>query len=150
VASVLQPIFTARSTKAYKRSYASRGSRFCAPESKIYSPIFWDITPVVHWKSADVSEEHVASIFRSQHELWLLPDSCWFLACFTLEHWRWRQNVPETLVYFKRNARRYIPEDRILHTHCSENLKSYKTKDIFLCRLQPNCWQRWVEPKSVY
>jgi hypothetical protein len=28
------------------------------------SPIFWDIMPVLHLKSTDVSEEHVAYIFR--------------------------------------------------------------------------------------
>jgi hypothetical protein len=26
--------------------------------------IFWDIISVVHWKSTDVSDEHVASVFR--------------------------------------------------------------------------------------
>jgi hypothetical protein len=50
---------------------------------------------VVHWESADVSEEHVASIFRNQHEteLWLLPASRWLLAWLTLRLWRWRWHI---------------------------------------------------------
>jgi hypothetical protein len=32
----------------------------------------------------------------------------------------------ETPVDFQQTTRRYTPEDRTLHNHCSENLKSYK------------------------
>jgi hypothetical protein len=32
----------------------------------------------------------------------------------------------ETSVDFQRTTRRYIPEDRTLHNHRCENLKSYK------------------------
>jgi hypothetical protein len=31
----------------------------------------------------------------------------------------------KTLVDFQRTTLRYIPEDRALHNHCCENLKSY-------------------------
>jgi hypothetical protein len=39
----------------------------------------------VGWKSPDVSEENIC----------LLPPSCWFLACLTLEPERWKRNVHE-------------------------------------------------------
>jgi hypothetical protein len=49
--------------------------------------IFWMLYRVVWWKSADVSEEQIASIFRVEDEAKqtsmkqsLLPASCWFLA----------------------------------------------------------------------
>jgi hypothetical protein len=32
----------------------------------------------------------------------------------------------ETLVDFQQTTQCYIPEDRSLHNHCCENLKSYK------------------------
>jgi hypothetical protein len=34
--------------------------------------------------------------------------------------------ISETSVGFQRTTRRYIPEDRTLHKHYCENLKSYK------------------------
>jgi hypothetical protein len=57
--------------------------------------------------------------------LWLLPASCWFLAWFILQPWRWRQHVPpKLLLTFKRTTRRYIPEYRTFHDHRYEVLKS--------------------------
>jgi hypothetical protein len=36
----------------------------------------------------------------------------------------------ETLLDFQQTTRRYIPEDRTIHNHCSENLKSYITGHV--------------------
>jgi hypothetical protein len=41
------------------------------------------------------------------------------------------QNV-DTPVDFQRTAKRYIPEDRILHKYPSDNLKSYIMLRLFL------------------
>jgi hypothetical protein len=69
---------------------------------------------VIYWKSTDVSEEHVTSMFRvkelakkrtSMKQACLLPAShwflasllhvfCWFLACLVPQPWRWRRPVP--------------------------------------------------------
>jgi hypothetical protein len=53
------------------------------------SSVFWDITPWVRWKSTDVPEEHIASIFRVEEQA--------------------KQETSMT-------ARRYIPEDTTLQT----------------------------------
>jgi hypothetical protein len=55
---------------------------------------------VVCWKSTDVSEEYVASIFRAKEyakqetssAYHMLP--CWFLAWLILWRWRWKLCVP--------------------------------------------------------
>jgi hypothetical protein len=56
-------------------------------------------------------------ISQSRNQLLLLPPTRWFLAWLNLRPWRWRR--------FKRTTRRYIPEDRTLHNHGCENLRSY-------------------------
>jgi hypothetical protein len=54
--------------------------------------IFWDIKYVALWKSTDVSEEHIASIFRAEPACHLL--SLCFLVRLILRRWRWRRNPP--------------------------------------------------------
>jgi hypothetical protein len=49
-----------------------------------------------------------------------------FLVWLTLRSWRWRRCSSETSVDFQRTTQHYIPEDRTLHNHRWENLKSYK------------------------
>jgi hypothetical protein len=51
--------------------------------------------------------------------------SCWFLARIIFRPWRWRRCSSETSVDFQRTTQRYTPEDRTLHNHRCENLKSY-------------------------
>jgi hypothetical protein len=41
----------------------------------------------------------------------------------------------ETLVDFQRTTLCYIPEDRAVHNHCCENLKSYKLNTI-RCKIE--------------
>jgi hypothetical protein len=64
--------------------------------------------------------------------LCLLPASCWFLALpyfFTLKMEALCSS--EMSLDFQQTAQHYIPEDRTLPNHCSENLKSYKIISIF-------------------
>jgi hypothetical protein len=67
---------------------------------------------IEHWKSTDVSKEHITSIFRAFH-----------LLSSTLK----MESIcsSETLVDFQRTTRRYIPQDSTLHNHRCENLKLY-------------------------
>jgi hypothetical protein len=55
--------------------------------------------------STDISEEHIASVFRVKEKA-----------------------EQEMSVAFQRNTRRYIPEDSNLHDHRCENFKSYISK----------------------
>jgi hypothetical protein len=50
--------------------------------------------------------------------------SVWFLPLLTLQTWRWRQYIPEKC--WLTFSRLYVPEDRTLHNHRYENLKSYR------------------------
>jgi hypothetical protein len=60
--------------------------------------IFWDIKPCSLLKVSQcfggTCHLHVQGQRINQAELWLLPPSCWFLACLTLQPWRWRRHVP--------------------------------------------------------
>jgi hypothetical protein len=83
----------------------------------LYSPIKYR---VAHWKSTDVSEEHVATGSK-QRPLQIV-------ATYS----------SETSVDFRRITRRYIPEDRAVHNHRYENLNSYKaylTSALHGCRM---------------
>jgi hypothetical protein len=52
--------------------------------------------------------------------------ACWFLAELTYSTLKMEAMCPsETSVDTQRTTRRYIPEDRTIHNHCCENLKSY-------------------------
>jgi hypothetical protein len=84
----------------------------------------------------DISEEHIASIFRvekyprarNQREQ---VAAGWFLAhgyFSTLKMVETRSS--ETSVH-KRSTRRHIPKDGIIHSHCSEILKSYIMSILF-------------------
>jgi hypothetical protein len=100
------------------------------------SSVFWIIIHVGHWKSTDVSEEHVASIF-SIEELPLLPASGWFLASLTLWPVRMQLKCPsKMLVVFQWSTWHYILEDRILHYDYCESLKSYLFEPYTLQTLQ--------------
>jgi hypothetical protein len=54
----------------------------------------------------------------------VLSASCLFLASLTLYPWRWKWYSSETSVDFHWTTRRYISEDRTLHSYCCENLQS--------------------------
>jgi hypothetical protein len=51
---------------------------------------------VVHWKSTDVSGEHIVSIFRNEEakHLCFLPTSHWILPWIILSPQKWRRYVP--------------------------------------------------------
>jgi hypothetical protein len=91
------------------------------------------------WKLTDVSEEYIASIFRveskprkipawsrQQADFCLLPASCWYLPWLILSPSKWSRHVPSKC---RLTARRYIPEDRTLHSHCCENFKCNRNID---------------------
>jgi hypothetical protein len=80
--------------------------------------IFWDITPC----SPLNGNRSFGGACRLQNPLCLLPASSWFLAWFILRPWTCSS---ETSADFQRTKRHYIAEDRCLHNHRYENLKSY-------------------------
>jgi hypothetical protein len=109
----------------------------------------WISHHVVHRNPTDVSEEHVASIFRNQHEA-----DCYQLhAGFLLSLRTLKMAVicySEMSADFQRDSPRYIPEDETPCNHYSENLKYYKIEGILLRRLQPNyCHRDGSSLKSV-
>jgi hypothetical protein len=57
------------------------------------SSVFWVWHHVVCWKSADILR-NMSPPLRLGSELWLLPASCWFLACRTFQPCWWRCRVP--------------------------------------------------------
>jgi hypothetical protein len=62
---------------------------------------------VVCWKLTEVSEEHIASIFRQNTKSKKISQS--------REHpWSRRWNIPDSPVDFQQTTWRYIPEDRAL------------------------------------
>jgi hypothetical protein len=75
--------------------------------------------------STDVSEEHIASVFRILIATCLLAER--ISSALKME----AICSSETSVDTQRTTRRYIPEDGTLHNHRCENLKSYNL--IFLC-----------------
>jgi hypothetical protein len=76
------------------------------------SSIYWDITPCSPLKANDVSEEYVAPIFRDLFATYFLLFPC---LAYSLTLNIEEIYSSETLVYFQRTTRVYIPEDRILH-----------------------------------
>jgi hypothetical protein len=91
------------------------------------------------WKLTDVWEEYIAYIFRAeskpnkkpawsrqQADFCLLPASCWYLPWLILSPWKLGRHVPSKCLL---TSRRYIPEDRTLHSHRCENLKSNRSID---------------------
>jgi hypothetical protein len=72
---------------------------------------------VVHWVSTDVSEVHIASIFRVESSCHLL--SCWFLAQVIFSTLKVEAICSsETSVDTQQAARRYVPEDGTLQQSC--------------------------------
>jgi hypothetical protein len=73
----------------------------------------------------DLSEEHVASIFKSEEQachLFLL----WFLAWLIFSTLKMGATCSsEKSVKFQPTTRRYITKDTTLHNHRCENLKAY-------------------------
>jgi hypothetical protein len=53
----------------------------------------------------------------------ITPCSRWILVLLFHRPWRWRHCVPTKRL--QRTTRLYTPEDRTLHNHCCEKLKSY-------------------------
>jgi hypothetical protein len=68
--------------------------------------VFWDITPY-HWKSPDVSEEHVTFIFSVCATCFMLAPCLAYSSILKME----AACYSETLVDFQRTTRRYIAED---------------------------------------
>jgi hypothetical protein len=88
------------------------------------SSVFWDILPCSPLNVTDVSEEHVASIFRTEEGLCLLFAPSWCLAWLILRTWRWKRHAPpKRLSVLQWSVKHYISEDRSVHNHRSENLK---------------------------
>jgi hypothetical protein len=81
-----------------------------------YGSLFWDITPC-NLKSIDVSEEHVAELLAS----YMLLVFCLAYSSILMME----TCSSETSVDTQRTIWRYIPEDRTLHNHSCENIKSY-------------------------
>jgi hypothetical protein len=82
--------------------------------------IFWDKTPCSTLDSIDVSEEHVSSIFMSKSKT--KKERAW-------NSWQEQPGSGD----FQRTTRRYILDDRTLHAHRCENLKSKINKTPFHC-----------------
>jgi hypothetical protein len=57
---------------------------------------------------------------------------CWFLAWFTLQPWKWKWHILGIVGWFPRTTLLYIPEDRNLHNHWYENLKSHASSFLSL------------------
>jgi hypothetical protein len=89
-------------------------------ECMIHEEISSGIWRIVRWKSADVSEEHVTSIFKGQR---ISQARNQLEKGVKLEMEATCSS--ETSADFQRTTRRYIPEDTItLHSHLSESVKS--------------------------
>jgi hypothetical protein len=92
--------------------------------------VFWDVAPCV--LQIDVSEECVASIYRveeirERRKVCLLPPNTFPRSRISFTLKMEATHSSETSVYNK-PTRRQIPEDCILHSHRSGNLKSCSCK----------------------
>jgi hypothetical protein len=106
------PSCTASAWLSVDFNSSSGGSRllFSGATNSIFlkmSPIFWDIKPC--------SKQS------------LLPASRWLLAWLILRHWSWGDMLLRNVNWLSTDYTALYPEDRTLHNHCSENLKSYLT-----------------------
>jgi hypothetical protein len=84
------------------------------------SSVFWDITLCSHWKSANILKEHIQVTSRA------LLHSGFGLGLF-FNPGDLGDMFLCNVVDFQQTTWHYIPEDRTLHNHCCENLKSHKT-----------------------
>jgi hypothetical protein len=91
---------------------------------RISSSTFFNITPCSPLKFNRLLEEHVA--FMALLAACFMLVSCLAYSSALKLEATW---FSETLVEFQRTTCRYIPEDRILHSHGCENLKSYKVNN---------------------
>jgi hypothetical protein len=95
---------------------------------KLLKSLSSGICHIVHWNSTNVSEKHVASTFTIDEyptpQTCLLPASCWFLAWFILQPWRWSWHVPPNS-WLTFNRLQSVISQKTLHNHHYENLKSY-------------------------
>jgi hypothetical protein len=97
---------------------------------------------VVHSKSINVLEEHVTSIFRikeqDQQETnvkagGMQSSSAFMLISYVAYSSTLKMEAmcsSKMSVYFEWTTQQYIPEDRILHNHQCENLKSYNYNSV--------------------
>jgi hypothetical protein len=79
--------------------------------------------------STDVSEEHIASIFRVEEVISARNHllACWFLAEIIASTLKMEAICSsETSVDTQWTTQRYIPKVNTLYYHCCENLKLYK------------------------
>jgi hypothetical protein len=106
------------------------------------SSIFWDITPCsqlkVNRRFGETWRLHLQCQRirrkRNQREnLFCLPPEFRLVSCSDYSSTLKMEAVcsSETSVDFQRTTRRYIPQDRTLHNHRCENLKSYTVIFIF-------------------
>jgi hypothetical protein len=81
---------------------------------------------VVCWDATDVSEEHIASIFRAEEKFQQDQQVSLKMEaiCFS-----------ETWVETERTTRRHIPEDDTPQNHRCANLISYKVSAVFATML---------------
>jgi hypothetical protein len=96
--------------------------------------VFWDVAPSRSCVNQRFGVTYrlltIAGCFRLVTQS-AATSSRWFLTCEFFYPEDGGDTFPETSVYI-RLARRYIPEDCILHSHRRENLKSYIKKPSFL------------------
>jgi hypothetical protein len=89
---------------------------------------------VVCWNATDVSEEHIASIFRFEENISASPASKQLATCLLAgiaEMFSSNLKMEaicssETSDASQQTIRRHIPEDDTLHNYSCENLESYK------------------------
>jgi hypothetical protein len=100
----INPFWFTNKTLATESLSYNHSEQFCLMEYNIMQSAL---------ESTEVSEEHVASIFRVEE----------YVKQETLKEKAKCSCV--TSVDFQRTTRRYIPENRTFHTHRCENLKPY-------------------------
>jgi hypothetical protein len=88
---------------------------------------------LVCWVATDVSEEHIASIFRVEEIISCLLPACLLVLAEIISSTLKMEAIcfSETLVATQQTTRRHIPEDDTFHNHLCDNLKSHKCFHVF-------------------
>jgi hypothetical protein len=116
---VLTPLRTQEIPYEVTRHWTRGSTRLVQHISSPKNSVFWDITPCTFVDSQQTFQRNMS------------PSSCHllqagFLLGLFFGLWRWRRYVPpKRRLNFKRTTRCYIPDDRTLHNHRCENLRSY-------------------------
>jgi hypothetical protein len=78
---------------------------------------------VVRWKSTEVSEKHIVSVFRVKVKSYLLSACYKLVSCLAYSTMKIHRTCSsETSVGIQRTTRRDVPEDRTPANHRWENL----------------------------